>query len=469
VQTAEVAEIPRLVCSAGHDGRMGMVRLFSAGRLNDPSGGLTDRLQKTGQAVAQRLQTWNADDLLNTPVDDVVDELVELASVHCPELLVEEKYFLDATEVDQKYGDWGEIRTRRVTRFVLVVPYEGDKDVFTLQANRWSTMPPEVLELRDGELRLVIDDPPSDPVAARLRFDEQIRNIEGYLAWSRQQIDEHNRQIRDEIPGMVARRRDQLLAARNLQADIGYPVRRRADADRYSTPVRRKTVKPQSQRRPAGGRVPFKPEPAMDDADYRAALEVLRSQQNALERTPSLAAGLKEEQIRDLLLLGLNAQFEGAAGGELFNGEGKTDILIRVDDRNIFIGECKVWSGPKTMDEALDQLFRYLVWRDTKAALLLFIRRQDVTAVIERAIAKIEEHPYYKRRRPRKSGDEQFEFTMHAQDDVEREIHLTLVPSRYGQKMTASDRAGWTGVAQAAYRYTSAKRRSERRTTTARP
>jgi hypothetical protein len=155
---------------------------------------------------------------------------------------------------------------------------------------------------------------------------------------------------------------------------------------------------------------------------------MLRNQRNALERTPSLAAELKEEQIRDILLVGLNAQFQGQAGGELFNGEGKTDILVRVEDRDIFIGECKVWSGPKTMNDALDQLFRYLVWRDTKAAILLFIRNGDVTAVIKKAIAKIEEHPNRKRRGRRHDGEEQYEFTMHARDDLERDIHLTLIP-----------------------------------------
>jgi hypothetical protein len=80
------------------------------------------------------------------------------------------------------------------------------------------------------------------------------------------------------------------------------------------------------------------------------------------------------------------------------------------------------------MDDALDQLFGYLVWRDTKAAILLFIRNKDVTAVNDKAIAKIEEHPNYKRSSPRQSGDDQHEFTMHAQDDAEREIHLTLIP-----------------------------------------
>jgi hypothetical protein len=406
---------------------MGNVQLFSSGRLNDLSGTLSDILGKTTQAVAQRLQNWDADELLNTPVDDVVSFLVDLGSVQCPQVDTGAAYLLDPTEVEHEYMDFGRRLKRRVVRLVLVVPFDGEKNIFTLRADTFSMASPQVLRLRDQELHLAIDNPPNDPAAVKAAFDGQIADINKCLEWSRQQITLHNQQIRNEVPGMVARRREQLLATRNLQAQIGYPVRRRSDADTYAVPVRRSTVRPQRSQ-PSGARAPFRPEPAMQEQDYQAALRVLRNQRNAMERTPSVAAKLNEEEIRDILLMGLNSQFEGAAGGELFNGEGKTDILIRVDDRNIFIGECKVWSGPKTMDEALDQLFRYLVWRDTKAAVLLFIRNKDVTAVIEKAIAKIEEHPNYKRSSSRRDGDEQFEFTMHAEDDADREIRLTLVP-----------------------------------------
>jgi hypothetical protein len=111
----------------------------------------------------------------------------------------------------------------------------------------------------------------------------------------------------------------------------------------------------------------------------------------------------------------------------VFNGYGKTDILIRVEDRNIFIGECKVWKGPKTMDDALGQLFGYLVWRDTKAAILLFIRTANATDSIRKAVAKIEGHPNYKRPGP-PPADGEHAFVMRAQDDPEREIHLALIP-----------------------------------------
>jgi hypothetical protein len=228
------------------------------------------------------------------------------------------------------------------------------------------------------------------------------------------------------VPGLVSGRRQHLLSTRNLQAELGFPVRRRSDADTYAVPIRPRRLQPvRPPRGPVG--TPFRPEPVMADTDYEAALAVLRNSRNALERNPSTVEKLTEEQIRDLLLINLNAQFEGAAAGEVFNGDGKTDILIRVEDRNIFIGECKVWAGPATMDEALEQIFKYLVWRDTKAAILLFIRNKDVTAVVKKAVEKVEAHPNYKRRGPANS-DERIDFVMHATGDPVREINLALLP-----------------------------------------
>ena len=94
----------------------------------------------------------------------------------------------------------------------------------------------------------------------------------------------------------------------------------------------------------------------------------------AMERTPT-AAKFKEEELRNLVLIVLNANFEGAARGEVFNGEGKTDILLPWEGENAFIGECKVWNGPRKFRASVDQLHRYATWRDTKAALVVFIKR----------------------------------------------------------------------------------------------
>ncbi|CKQ06477.1 Hypothetical protein ERS027629_01057 [Mycobacterium tuberculosis] len=231
---------------------MEYVQLFSKGRLNDLAGSLAGFLGKASQATAQRLQSWDADDLLNTPVDDVVEQLVELGSVECPDLRVDDAFMLPATEVDQQYRDWGEQRTRRVTRLVLVVPFEGHKDIFNLRPDQFTTMPPQVLRLQGHEIHLAIDNLSNDAAAINAAFHKQIANIEKYLGWSRRQIDLHNQGLRNELPGMVARRREQLLATRNLQAEIGFPVRRRKDADTYAAPISRKSVRPRTH--PPSGR-----------------------------------------------------------------------------------------------------------------------------------------------------------------------------------------------------------------------
>jgi len=48
--------------------------------------------------------------------------------------------------------------------------------------------------------------------------------------------------------------------------------------------------------------------------------------------------------------------------------------------------------------------------------------------VIDKAITKIKGHPNYRRSPPHQAGADQHEFTMHAEGDAEREIHLTLIP-----------------------------------------
>lgn len=396
---------------------------------------LGSALQAKARNVAERIERWDPNSLLKAPEADVVDELIGVGTVECPRLLRDQAWMPQPSETVQRFSQFDEVVERRVTRFILVMPFDGEADVFTLRASTSSFNPPQVVALGKDELRIAVDGPVGDGASVRALFEAQLDEIEKHLGWSRQQIAQHNERMCAEIPAMVSRRRAHLLAAHNLQAEIGFPIHRRPDADSYTVPIKRRKLRTLP---PSGtpSATPFKPEPAMADSDYQAALTVLRNSRNALERTPSLAEKLNEEQIRDLLLVNLNAHFEGDAAGEVFNGAGKTDILIRVEDRNIFIGECKIWGGPSTMTEALGQIFKYLVWRDTKAAILLFIRNKDVTAVIKKAVEKIEASPNCKRRGPLYS-DDHLDFVMHAQDDPEREIHLTLLPFALRASATA--------------------------------
>jgi hypothetical protein len=81
----------------------------------------------------------------------------------------------------------------------------------------------------------------------------------------------------------------------------------------------------------------------------------------------------------------LNGLFKGNATGETFNGEGKNDILIRVNDNNIFIAECLFWDGLVHFRRKItEQLLRYSTWHDSKLAAIVFNRKKSFTAVVDK-------------------------------------------------------------------------------------
>lgn len=122
----------------------------------------------------------------------------------------------------------------------------------------------------------------------------------------------------------------------------------------------------------------------------------------------------------------LNGHYQGQGTGETFNSCGKTDILIRVEDRNIFIAECKIWGGQKQLNDAIDQLLGYLTWRDTKTSLIIFSRVKDFTAMLRTLWTTVEVHPNIKRG-PQIEGDTRRRYVLRHQTDDEREIILTVL------------------------------------------
>jgi hypothetical protein len=125
-------------------------------------------------------------------------------------------------------------------------------------------------------------------------------------------------------------------------------------------------------------------------------------------------------------LVQLNGVFKGQATGETFNFQGKTDILIRVDGKNVFIAECKFWKGEKVFLGTIDQLISYLSWRDTKAAVLVFNRNADFSAVLSKIAEITLKHANFKRELG-KSNESTFRYVFGQPKDGNREITLTVM------------------------------------------
>ncbi|MFJ8929944.1 hypothetical protein ACIRLA_25515 [Streptomyces sp. NPDC102364] len=126
---------------------------------------------------------------------------------------------------------------------------------------------------------------------------------------------------------------------------------------------------------------------------YAEALRVLCHARNQMQRLPSTTSDKGEEAIRDVLLVALGAAFAGRCTAESLNGAGKTDLLLRIEDRNVLVGECKIWGGSAQFASDIEQLFGYLTPGDRYAVLPLFIRRARPEPIVDKAAELLAQHP----------------------------------------------------------------------------
>lgn len=145
-----------------------------------------------------------------------------------------------------------------------------------------------------------------------------------------------------------------------------------------------------------------------------------------MERSPKAFENMGEEDLRTQFLVQLNGQYEGKATGETFNFQGKTDILIRDGDRNVFIAECKFWAREKQFVETIDQLLSYLGWRDTKATIVIFNRNAKFSDVLKKIEEISPKHKHYKRTLA-KPDESSSRYVFHQPNDPNREIILTVM------------------------------------------
>jgi hypothetical protein len=261
-----------------------------------------------------------------------------------------------------------------------------------------------------------------DGQAVKRDFEQKIAQVQQSLDTQRRDTQDWNAKLPETVRGLLEARKKKILEALKLAESLEYPVKRR-ESRTYSVPVTRKRILVDMPRPKTGS---YAPEPELRPEAYDEILQVIKSLSITMERSPSAFATMGEEQIRDHILVSLNGQFEGAATSETFNRSGKTDILVRVKDRNVFIAECKFWDGPKSLLAAIDQVLSYLSWRDTKVALIVFSRRKDISGVLATIAETVSQHSLFKKQLEYKA-EGAFRYLFGQKDDRNRDLILTVL------------------------------------------
>jgi hypothetical protein len=393
---------------------------------------LFDFLGKLGEQMRAEIDQYGSDYVLKVSLDDLTLYLTDKFKLEPVSLLRDQTHIgesgdtkLDVSNNPRYAGfDRGQPCFAPATFAVFVVPFTGDARLLRHRPSRFNYNLPRG-RIEGQELRFRYTRTGHDPAAMRTEFDRDMQNVSNYIAWGTEDVEQYNRGLPQQIRLQLDSRKEKFLKDRGLVEALGFPIKARAGTvTNYTSPVTRKRLPITKPTVPSGT---FEPEPVLEMDHYEHILGVISSMVLVMERSPSSFARLDEEGLRTHILVQLNGHYEGQATGETFNAEGKTDILIRTEGRNIFIAECKFWKGAEVFKKTIDQLLGYTAWRDSKSAIIVFNRNKDTSAVVKQIPDLVKAHPNFKREVAGYKNETGFRFIMHHRDDKNRELTLTVM------------------------------------------
>ncbi|NQU96380.1 MAG: hypothetical protein HQ548_01880 [Chloroflexi bacterium] len=341
--------------------------------------------------VRERLDKEDPDYLLQVDINEYLDYLVEEGKWE-PLTWDESGKTVERFSIKrQRRGELGtgtyQVDEERLRLRIPISKHPQRADYFKFQPSTRRGSEPD-WEFKNDTVILEVE-------ATERAIERGIDDVRFWLGNRNNEIETGNKQLRDRIKPVWETKRKQLEETRGattaLLEKLNIPLHQDPNAR-----VRPIEIKPRQLRTVIEKPKPRStPEPTLNREDVTALVEFIEQYARQFEVTPRTYEKMKEEELRDLLVGMMNANYPGSATGETFSKLGKTDISLRVESGNVLICECKFWSGAKAYGDALDQLFRYLTWHQNYGVLLHFCKLKDMTQAVAAAQRACQEHPFF--------------------------------------------------------------------------
>ncbi|MDE0012211.1 MAG: hypothetical protein OXU36_13765 [Candidatus Poribacteria bacterium] len=306
------------------------------------------------------------------------------------------------------------------------IPYSGKESLFRCSTSIWID---QTVFFDDRclcfEVYSLLNNPEEIAADIERQAEKIICELKAQIEHLTSEIEKYNNQLPGIVEEFFQKRRREFLDQNEVVARLKVPVRKRENLpETYTipTPKFRKKV----NIKPRGTKADDEREPTLDEPIYQNILQIIHDLGKGFEQLPSTYLGKGEEDIRDYIRLFLGLHFEGSTTSETFNKNGKTDILIQHEKSNAFIAECKFWNGKKGYLKTITQLLRYLRWRDSKAAVVMFVRNKNLSSVLQTAKAVTPDHPNHLGFVDKKE-DTWFNYRFHINGDPNREVKLGVL------------------------------------------
>lgn len=380
--------------------------------------------KKVSDAVAGLTDDY----VLNVDEEGYIQYLIEEYTLHLPVI-----HFDDArieprkVMVDPEYLPryWGAQRAIERTMLRYIIPISGDYNLLYF-------CPSTFLLSGSGNFHVGTTEIYTDILATSDDAEEVKREIESakdsckkMLGYLENDMRAYNNSLPRTARDYFVARKEKIKKENSFIASLGVPLSSGVKNPKtYAVPTVSRRFDP--PRVNNGSKKVEEITPVMDITKYEQILESLFTVGQSFEKHPSTTAGRDEESLRDLFLTQMQVTFKSdSATAEAFNKNGKTDIMVKHGDGVLFVAECKFWKGKQVLHNAISQLLSYLTWRETKAALLIFVRDTTMTAAINGVTENVSSHGNYKSTLTPKA-ETWFNYKFTLPNDPEREVYLAI-------------------------------------------
>lgn len=372
--------------------------------------------------VCQEIDLLENDYVLKASLTELEEYFISKLLIEPLVLKADQKYILETKGTSVRVSDFGRSLCTSGICLVIAIPFEGDSILWNVEPSYSLGSYPEIeISSEIITLSYTFSDSSTDSEELKRRINSEVKILEFMVSKLQEEVEKHNSLVPSLVKKTIKIKREKALSSANVLASLGIPIKRQNEPNIYTIPTTRRKLSTQF---PSVPTEKYAPEPVLNNIEYQHILKIMRSMSLVIERSPQTFALLEEEAIRNHFLIQLNGHYEGSVTGETFNAAGKTDILIRVDDKNVFIAECKFWKGIKAFSDAIDQLLGYLTWRDCKCALVIFNRNKDSSSLWEKMHEAMTKRPEH-RRTINSAQNEDASYTFVKETNPGREIIIT--------------------------------------------
>ncbi|MCU5516523.1 hypothetical protein OCF62_18330 [Bacillus wiedmannii] len=401
---------------------MVQIKLFSE-RIFD------DYLQRLKESITQKIKAESDNYILNCNEIEFKNHLQDSFKIEYLSLLLDQASVSEGEEMVRAdhhptflyFVEPGKSYARSVLTFHI--PFIGESSFLGMRPNPY-TMWSRTVEVYNNTIKFKITVFNESSEQIDQEYQQFVKIVQEQIDRLNHQAEGFNNSLHQYIESEFDTRKQTILKRKNFLSNLSVPIKKAQNVPQtFAVPS---TVRKKITPKPVVTENGFKPEPTVESTHYHEILQVIHDTGVMFERVPSTYSQKGEEDLRDHILMNLEPRFEGEVSGETFNKTGKTDILLRYQGENVFVGECKIWKGKKVFLDTISQLIGYLTWRDSKAAVIMFVKQKDISRVIKTVEDEISTHPNYLGF-VNKQNDSWSNYRFHINGDENREIKLAVL------------------------------------------